>query len=193
VLHIDELTYSIAALQAEPRVGGDIITSYRRLSLGLVAGLRLLGCDVVQAHEQHVAMAGTAKAVSAACFDVPSHYEITASGRKLVGSAQVRRRGVVLQHGTLPLRGDVARLADVLALPETERQALRTMLLERATALDTTVEDEVTFDRVALALAEGFSRALNLELIPGTLSAAEQEQAVHFKEKYAGDEWTFRR
>jgi lipoate-protein ligase A len=112
-------------------------------------------------------------------------------GRKLVGSAQVRRKGVVLQHGALPLRGDVARLADVLALPKVKRQALRAKLLERAIALDKALGDGMPFDRVASALAKGFSQALNLEFVPGTLSAIELEQAARLEKKYAGDEWTF--
>ncbi|MBN1581690.1 MAG: lipoate--protein ligase family protein [Anaerolineae bacterium] len=193
VLHIDEVTYSVAAAQTEPRVAGDIITSYRRLSLGLVAGLQLLGCDVAQAHEPHQPGPGSVETTSAACFDVPSHYEITALGRKLVGSAQVRRRGVVLQHGALPLRGDVARLADVLALSGPERQALRAKLLGRAITLENALGRDIPFDRVVPALAEGFSRALNLELAPGTLSAVEHERAARLREKYASDEWTFSR
>ncbi len=122
ILHIDELTYSVVAPRGEARVAGDIITSYRRLSLGLVEGLRTLHGGVVQADLME-ADGGLEK--SAACFDVPSHYEVTAYGRKLVGSAQVRRNGVVLQHGALPLEGDVARLVDVLALPEPDRVTLR--------------------------------------------------------------------
>ncbi|MGA9352036.1 MAG: hypothetical protein WBW48_25020, partial [Anaerolineae bacterium] len=40
ILHADELTYSVVAPQTEPRVAGGVIESYRRLSLGLIAGLR---------------------------------------------------------------------------------------------------------------------------------------------------------
>ena len=37
------------------------------------------------------------------CFEVPSPYEITYQGKKLIGSAQARRKQGVLQHGSLPL------------------------------------------------------------------------------------------
>lgn len=188
VLHIDELTYSIAALQTEPRLQGDIITSYRRLSLGLVAGLHLLGCDAIQADERRQVQGD-----SAACFDVPSHYEVTAMGRKLVGSAQVRRRGVVLQHGALPLIGDVARLADVLALPGTEQSALRAKLFQRAIALEEAAGRSVSFDEAATALSAGFAQALNVRLEPGVLSQGEYERAAQLCAKYRGDEWTFQR
>ena len=49
ILHADELTYSVVAPQAEPRVAGGVVESYRRLSAGLVAGLRGLGVDACQA------------------------------------------------------------------------------------------------------------------------------------------------
>lgn len=200
VLHADELTYSVVAPQSEERVAGDILTSYRRLSLGLLAGLRLLGCQAMQAERPPLAQdaaqseaQGKVKGDSAACFDVPAHYEITALGRKLVGSAQVRRRGAVLQHGVLPLVGDIARLADVLALSAGERAALRAKLSGRAIALDEALGRAVAYREAVLVLTEGFAQALNLRLQPGELSAYEREAAARLEDKYAGDEWTFSR
>ena len=187
ILHIDELTYSVVAPQGEARVAGDIITSYRRLSLGLVEGLRTLHGGVVQADRME-SDGGLEK--SAACFDVPSHYEVTAYGRKLIGSAQVRRNGVVLQHGALLLEGDVSRLVDVLALPEPDRVALRGKLLERAIALDEVVGRVVPFDEAVEALTQGFGRALNLDFTPGELSQFEREAADGLMSRYTGDEWT---
>jgi lipoate-protein ligase A len=190
VLHIDELTYSLTAPQDDPRVEGDIVTSYRRLSRGLVAGLRCLGCAVVQAGEQ---LETRSVEGSAACFDLSSHYEVTALGRKLVGSAQVRRRGVVLQHGALPLEGDVGRLADVLALPEAERFVLRGKLSRRAIALDEALGHRITWSETAEALARGFAEALSLTLEPSSLSPFELSTATRLQKRYAGDEWTFSR
>lgn len=186
VLHIDELTYSVVATQDEPRVVGDILTAYRRLSMGLVAGLRSLGCDAKQAG---LLDAGPGDE-SAACFEVPSHYEVTALGRKLVGSAQVRRRGVVLQHGSLPLTGDVSRLADVLAMPEWNRARLRGKLRQRAIALEEALGRAAHFKEVAEALADGFAEALNLVLKPGALNDEEFAVAGHLQTWYLGDEWT---
>jgi lipoate-protein ligase A len=187
ILHIDELTYSVVAPQGEARVAGDIISSYRRLSLGLVEGLRTLHGGVVQAGRMET-INGLEK--SAACFDVPSHFEVTAYERKLVGSAQVRRNGVVLQHGAIPLEGDVSRLVEVLALPEPDRVALRDKLLDRAIALDEVVGRVVPFDETAKALTRGFGTALNLEFTPGELTPYEREAVEGLVSRYTGDEWT---
>jgi lipoate-protein ligase A len=188
ILHIDELTYSVVAPQDEARVSGDIITSYRRISTGLVEGLRSLISDVGQADLME--STGSIEK-SAACFDVPSHYEVTAHGRKLVGSAQVRRMGVVLQHGALPLKGDVTRLVDVLALSEQDRDGLRDVLRHRAIALDEAVGRVIPFGEVAEALSKGFAKALNLNLEPGALSPYELAAAERLRPRYLSDDWTY--
>lgn len=191
ILHTDELTYSVVAPQDEPRVAGGVVESYRRLSQGLLTGLRLLGAEAVQAHSAY----DKRPELAAACFDTPSNYEITVAGRKLVGSAQVRRQGVILQHGSLPLCGDLARIFDYLLLEsEEKRQTLRRALRERAATLQEVLGSVTPFDRAAGALAEGFSQALNLTLEPGRLTAREQEMSGQMRrERYACDEWNFRR
>ena len=49
ILHTDELTYSVALPQDDPRVAGDVVDSYRRISEGLLAGLHQLDVEAVQA------------------------------------------------------------------------------------------------------------------------------------------------
>jgi len=186
VLHIDELTYSVIAPSTEPRVSGNVLTAYRRLSQGLVEGLNALGCAIYQA-EMQTAIKGD----SAACFDLPSHYEVTALGRKLVGSAQMRRRGVVLQHGALPLHGDVARLVDILYLSSEARQALRAKIRERAVTLEEAAGRHISFEQAVAALSEGFARALALRLEPGGLTERERASVAALREKYLSDAWTF--
>jgi lipoate-protein ligase A len=159
VLHIDELTYSVCVPESDPRVQGGVLAGYRRLSAGLVAGLEQLGLHPEQApvHTQSPGLPG------AVCFERPSDYEITIGGRKLLGSAQRRLRGVVLQHGALPLSGDITRIVDALALSSEEREAQRVRLRGRATTLAEALGGgEISADTVAAALAAGFAQALNL-------------------------------
>ncbi len=191
ILHTDELTYSIVAPQGEPRVAGGVVESYRRLSTGLVRGLRLLGVNVTQAEAGH----GQAADISAACFDAPSAYEVTAGGKKLVGSAQVRRRGAVLQHGSLPLQGDITRIFDYLVVPSEERrQELRRELQARATSLELVLGRVVPFAQAVEALVRGFSEELNLHLEPGELSPHELTLVQQFRrEKYTAEAWNFRK
>jgi lipoate-protein ligase A len=190
ILHVDELTYSVVAPLKEPRVAGDILTSYRRLSAGLIAGLSHVGCEAAQVDGDSDHRRAD---LSAACFEVPSPYEVMAGGRKQVGSAQARRRRVVLQHGTLPLEGDVTRLSQVLALPEPERAAQRDTLRRRAITLSEALGRSVAFCEAAEALAEGFSAALNLTLVRGCLSDDEWAAMVPLRAKHEQDKWLYER
>ncbi len=146
--------------------------------------------------------------VGPVCFEVPSAYEIvvpapggpatsrtyTAVPRKLVGSAQSRRQGWVLQHGALPLTGDITRLVDVLALAdEAERAAQRTALAQRATTVEEALGRAPSFEETAAALALGFETALGIRLVDGELTEAELTTAEALRrDVYAAPAWTAR-
>ena len=190
ILHVDELTYSVIAPTGEARVKGSILESYWRLSGALVVGLNLLELTTSEAAGDPA----DKSPAGPACFDAPSNYEITHDSRKLVGSAQVRKKGVVLQHGTLPLIGDVARLVEALRFDvEEDRLKMGADLRRQATTLTEALGREVNFDEAAAAMATGFSRALNLSLVTDSLSAYEVQRASDLKsEKYAAESWAQR-
>jgi lipoyl(octanoyl) transferase len=190
ILHTDELTYSVAARQDDPLMSGLVLDVYLRLADGLVEGLRRLGVDAVPAPGTNRAGPG----VSAACFEVPSAYEIVSGGRKLLGSAQSRRAGFVLQHGSLPLRGDLARLIDCLVLPSAaEQEKLRRSLTEHATTLDIAAGRQIGFDEAGDALAAGFEGALEIALVSEELTETERTWAVGLaRDRYGNRDWTER-
>lgn len=192
ILHTDELTYSVAAPVNDPRVAGGVVESYRRLSQGLMAGLVALGAAV----HSDKADGDAHRFKGPVCFEVPSDYEITVSGKKLIGSAQTRRGpgDVVLQHGTLPLVGDISRITEALVFAdESARADARARVVERAATLETALRRAVSFEEAARAMAQGFGEALNLTLEPGRLTATEQAEAERLRaEKYASDAWTAR-
>ena len=129
ILHGDELTYSLCLPLDHPLASGDVVESYRRISVGLLNALHCLG---LSATAQHQGASAGQSAAGAVCFELSSHYEITCDGRKLIGSAQLRRKGVMLQHGTIPLRGDLARICEVLTFDsEDAREAQRQRVRER--------------------------------------------------------------
>ncbi len=191
ILHTDELTYSVAAPAGHPLMAGMILDAYLRISHGLVEGLRCLGIAAEEAPGSNRA----GPDVSAACFEVPSAYEILAGGRKLLGSAQSRTSKVVLQHGSLPLTGDLTRLIDCLAFAQPEqKEALRDSLAHHATTVEEITGRLVTMQEAAAAMVEGFQTALNIVLEPGVLMPEETAWAMDLvRQKYAGMEWTARR
>lgn len=173
ILHTDELTYSVAVAGRHPFTTQDIVDSYRTISRGLMAALMHLGLmPEANAKDANVKTAG------AVCFEVPSHYEITVGGRKLIGSAQMRRHDGVLQHGTLPLTGDISRICDALHFEdEAARAEARTRVHARALTLEEALGRVVPWEDAAEAVARGFSEAFDLEFTVGELSLGEIERA----------------
>lgn len=191
ILHVDELTYSVTAPLDEPRVAGGVMESYRRLSQALVAALVKIGLSA-QADKEYQ-LSGDTKPGGAVCFEVPSNYEITVQGRKLVGSAQARRKEGVLQHGTLPLSGDLTRIVRVLAYPDesTREQAAQRLLAHAVNA--EMLGFNVSWENAAAAFCAGFEEALDLKLVKEGISPTEQQRAeALMEEKYANPAWTER-
>lgn len=97
VLHDRDLTYSVV----QPVLTGESVgESYCRLSRAIAAAIGQLGlvAEVAKATRQP---SGQERPVD--CFAVSTGADLVVRGRKLVGSAQVRRRGVMLQHGSIRL------------------------------------------------------------------------------------------
>ncbi len=185
ILHTDELTYSVITPQTDPRVEGGIIESYRRLSDGLVRGLIALG--LIARNDKKYSNGENSDSVSKenpVCFEVPSNYEITVIGKKLIGSAQARKQGVVLQHGTLPLTGDLTRICEALVFPnEAAREAAKERVRARAITLEEALGKVVSWQAAANAMKHGFREALKLEFATGSLSEAELERARQLREE----------
>lgn len=191
ILHIDELTYSLTLPAEHPLAQLDIVTSYRRISEALLAGLNGLNLTT-QADRR----APDAPRPGAVCFEVPSHYEITTlSGRKLIGSAQRRRHGALLQHGSLPLHGDMGRIVDVLHYPNAiEREEARFAVRKRATTLSDALDGHpVAWQDAVQALTNGFAAVLDGTFTPGELTITERQEAAHLHDTvYTHEDWTAR-
>lgn len=105
VWHAEELTYAVAAPGA---LLGGLRQAYEEIHRMLLAALRLLGVFAEMADAR-----GVARVDAGPCFAWPAGGEITVLGRKLVGSAQLRERGGLLQHGSLLLRGRQATVQEL--------------------------------------------------------------------------------
>ena len=187
ILHTDELTYAVIGPKSDPRLEGGLMDSYQNLSRALFDMLSRLGLPVEvhagknpQAHHQPV------------CFENPSDFEITAGDKKIIGSAQARKKDSLLQHGSLPLEGDLARITQVLSYPtKKERQDAAEALLKKAATVSDVLGQEISWHLAAETLTDSFGKVLNLELIEGELTPGEKEEARKLESSQFGNpEWT---
>jgi lipoate-protein ligase A len=193
VLHTDELTYAVIVPPTEPRVAGTVLESYRRLAQALVEALNLLHMRVeINEHAPSRTTTHQIKSTNPVCFEVPSTYEITIGGKKLIGSAQARRKEGILQHGSIPLTGDITRILQVLAFPDEKSRTLAaSRLLDRATTVETAMERSVSWNEAARAITKAFESVLALRLQPAELSIMEEKRADELVQvKYGNPAWT---
>jgi lipoate-protein ligase A len=127
------------------------------------------------------------------CFEVPSSYEITVNGKKLIGSAQARNKKGVLQHGSLPLTGDLTRICQALIFKdEAARENAAQRLLTRAATVFT-CGVETDWETAAQAFVRGFEAQLGIRFQRGEMSQSESKRAEELvEEKYASPAWTER-
>ncbi|CAG1012797.1 lipoate---protein ligase [Anaerolineales bacterium] len=139
ILHTDELTYSVTGREDDPVLVGGILESYNRIAQALMYAARELGLPVEM---KEYADQPATKNSNPVCFEVPATYEITVNGKKLIGSAQARKKEGVLQHGSLPLAGDLTRICQALVFKdEAAREVASQRLLARATTVESILNE----------------------------------------------------
>lgn len=146
VLHRGDLTYAVVA----PDRGLGVLGIYRWVAEGLVAGFAVLGIDAAVVERRD---GGGGRALS--CFAVPTGADLEVGGRKVCGSAQVRRGGWFLQHGSIPVEEVQPETAVLLGLGGAAGDST-------SSTCSTCVRAErpgSTWDEVAAALDAGFREA----------------------------------
>ena len=167
VLHRADACYSIVLPLSHPLAAGSIRQSYQRLARGLGAALEVLGLPPLA---ETAAFRPSQR--SGWCFETVAPYELALAGRKLVGNAQARHEGALLQQGSIRLAPEPAEAS-------------------RATSLQEALGRRVSWDELAEALVLGFARAWGMEIRPGELTTEEEELARRLeRERYADPGWT---
>ena len=117
VFHRGDLCYSIVMPESYLGKSGSLLASYRMITRGLKAGFDACGIDVRYGNS-------TGDSRQALCFDQALSYELTAGGKKIVGSAQRRAKGILLQQGSIAHDLGVAQDSLIRALLEGLKSSL---------------------------------------------------------------------
>jgi lipoate-protein ligase A len=190
ILHTDELTYSVVGSAENPILAGSVLESYNRIARALLSAVSALELPV----EMKEGKADEDGKSNPICFEVPSTYEITVDRKKLIGSAQARRKDGVLQHGSLPLTGDLTRITEALFFAdESARAEAAQRLLARAVTAESALGRTLDWNTAAQSFVNAFETELGIHFERGELSKKEISRADELvREKYAHPSWTER-
>ena len=180
VLHDDELTYSVIA-DSLLFGGGAVLDVYMMISSALADGLKSFGsaADLVPAYSDR------GKEKTAACFDVPSSFEVAWKGRKIIGSAQFRSGRHFLQHGSILMSADIDALLKVCALPD----SMKARLTGGIATVDEALARKTGAYELAGPISDEFGRLVGSTLEESGLSETELRRASELLVKYRSDEW----
>lgn len=169
----NEITYSAVADKASLETQ-DIAAVYAKIYAGLVETLRILGITADFSE-------GNAKTCP----------NLTVRGRKISGSAQCHKSGVVLQHGTLLLDVNLKRMFTLLRVPWAKTcMEVVNVAKDKITSINDELGRAASMEKVSQAWIEGFQRGLNMKLAAGELTSYERELAQRLcTKKYGTDDW----
>jgi lipoate---protein ligase len=170
VFHDNELTYSVVLpLSAAP---GPIENSY-----GLICGAIAAGLDFLKKG-----------------FEFNPVNDIIYHSKKVSGSAQVRRGGWLLQHGTIILGLDPEKMFSLLRVPEGKfRKHGLEAARQRTGSLAEVLGREVTFEETAAAVLRGIGTIFEIESGPRPFPPDVVDAALRLEPKYRSDEWNLHR
>ncbi len=194
LLHHREVTYSVSA----PANAMSLGESYAAINALLLDALARLGVTATVA----AAARRPLRPEGAACFAEPASGELTVDGLKLVGSAQLREEGALLQHGSILIADDQDIIADLRT-----GEALGLPATASAATLGAILGCEVSYDAVRDALAAALGAAVGAALEPAPepapapddriapppAAASLQDDLARLVIAFAQPSWTWRR
>lgn len=183
VLHDHEVTYSIIVNEKHEKIPHNIDEAYYVLADGLLKSYQKLGIDATFARPTQELNHQR----SAVCFETPAIYEILANNKKISGNAQTRKKGVLLQHGSLPISYDTNMLFDLFKFPNVKvRNNQQNKFLDKATSIQDQIKKQLKYDDLVPVFLDGFKESLHIETESFQLSHALWKDVIYLRDtKYA--------
>jgi len=168
-----EITYSVVA--GEKDFGTtDVVYAYNTICNGLIEAAKMLGVN--------------------ADFnpgDPRNCPNIAIDQKKVSGSAQFHKGGVLLQHGTFLLDINLKKMFTFLRVPWAKTKDEVVCVAEnRITSLSKELQRHISVEEAYQALIHGFQRALKTELSEDNLTSQELHVASRLKQdKFSQESW----
>ena len=113
ILHEDEITYSFTSRISDHPAFQDLLSSYYIIVEGLMEGLKKIG---ISAEIRGGKSSGPERYIP--CFALSSRHDLVVKGKKIIGSAQRRKKNAFMQHGSIPISYNPQLVAGVFQNPQ---------------------------------------------------------------------------
>jgi len=107
VFHHQELTYCFIVHENKLNNGSSVLLSYKEISEALVIALKKAGLELSYPQYKKVSVK------EGYCMALSTGSDLEYKGKKLIGSAQYRKKGYILQHGSILIYIDRNILANI--------------------------------------------------------------------------------
>jgi len=190
VFHFSEMTYSIAAGDHEKIFPADVLGAYKIISRCIARGLSDLGINASLAGD---GCSMKKDELPPCCFALPRRDELLVNGRKICGSAQVRKKGGFLQHGMLLLEFDAKKTAELISCDRAPAPTEARALKKSVTSIAEELAERVDERELCFRMKKGFTDELGIELEAGSITSAEEKLKDTLMKKYMDVDWIIER
>jgi len=170
-----EITYSVVARETDFGTA-DVVYAYKAICNSLIEAAKLLGVNA-----------------DFNAGDLRNCPNITIDQKKVSGSAQFHKAGVLLQHGTFLLDADLEKMFSLLRVPWAKKiEDVVCVAQDKLTSIRNELNRDVGVDETCKALIQGFRKALQIELQEGDLTSEEKQLTTKLgEEKFSTEKWNF--
>jgi lipoyl(octanoyl) transferase len=149
ILHEDEITYSFTAGISDHPAFQDLLSSYYIIVEGLMEGLKKIG---VNTEVRGGKSSGPERCIP--CFALSSRHDLVVNGKKIIGSAQRRKKNAFMQHGSIPVSYNPQLVAKVFRNPQD--------FFDKATSITEVLGRRPEDDKIKRALTKGIEEVLGV-------------------------------
>jgi lipoate-protein ligase A len=174
--------------------GSAIYTDSGHLIYGLIVDEPTLSLDRNKAFEKVCSTLVIALDILGVKASFKPVNDVLVGGRKISGSAQMRRWGVVLQHGTLVLQNNHEMMVGALKMNIEKINKMGMVPTTYVTSLDEVLGKKADVEIVKSALVKGFEATFGVRLVSSQFTGYEVNKIKELIEnKYGRDEWNLKR
>ncbi|MDH4221306.1 MAG: lipoate--protein ligase family protein [Candidatus Bathyarchaeota archaeon] len=172
-----EITYSLVVDGKDLGYADmDLISAYKTVCKGLIEAVRILG-TVAEFNP----------------LDSKQCPNITIKGKKISGSAQSYKRGILLQHGTFLVDINHEKMFTFLKVPWAKTLVdVLEVSKKKLTSAQQELELRMSMEEAYQALVKGFEKALKIQLTEEELTSYEWKLAEKIRRnKFSTEDWNF--